>query len=409
MKSEVRRLGREDGVVVSAAQLKGDFAGDGFGDPALGGFTQHDGLRIEPAALVEQAAELAAIVPVLLDRVLVVNAGDEALVGDEEQGEAGRLVNAAALGLDDPVLNLIGHAQAMAATDAIGFKKKFDGVGELAAVEGDGKALFKADGDLFALDFDIVAPEGRAHDGNDDLDGSRKLLQVFCFVGCAEQVGVGGVGLLGGHLVGEAGALHVRGHLRAAAELVNESRVEPWLVDLEAGIDEQAVAVEALDIVAFKSGAVAPDLDVVLLHCGHQQGAGNGAADGSGVEVGHAGGGDVEGAGLERGDAFANQRAAAVDEAGLFGAVFESRARNSVVVGFVGLAQVSCVGVGNCALLLHPVQGGRGVEPAGEGNADFLPRGQRFENCGHACEPQRTSSFDVLKGHDFSRAVRRAK
>jgi hypothetical protein len=42
--------------------------------------------------------------------------------------------------------------------------------------------------------------------------------------------------------------------------------VEPGLVDLEAGIDEQAVAVEALDVVALEGGAVAPDVDVVLLH-----------------------------------------------------------------------------------------------------------------------------------------------
>ena len=273
----------------------------------------------------------------------------------------------------------------MAAADAIGFEKKLDGVVELPAVEGDGKALFKADGDLFALDFDIVAPEGRAHDGDDDLDRRRKMLQVFGFVGCAEDVGVGGVGLLGGHLVGEAVALHEGGHLGAAAELVDESGVEPGLVDLEAGIDEQAVAVEALDVVAFEGGAVAPDVDVVLLHGGDQHGAGDGAADGSGVEVGNAGGGDVEGAGLQRGDAFANERAAAVDEAGLFGAVFEGLARNRVVVGFVGLAEVGRVGVGDGALLLHPVQGGGGVEPAGEGNADFLADGQGFENYGHAC------------------------
>jgi hypothetical protein len=61
---------------------------------------------------------------------------------------------------------------------------------------------------------------------------------------------------------------------------------------------------------------------------------------------------------------------------------------NLVVVGFVGLAQVGRVGVGDGALLLHPVQGGGGVEPAGEGNADFLADGQGFENYGHAWEPQ---------------------
>ena len=56
--------------------------------------------------------------------------------------------------------------------------------------------------------------------------------------------------------------------------------------------------------------------------------------------------------------------------------VFEGLARNFVVVCFVGLAQVRRVGVRNGPLLPHPVQGGRGVEPAGESNADFLPRGQ---------------------------------
>ena len=73
---EVRRLRVQDGVVVAAAQLERDLAGDGLGDPALGGFAQHDGLRIEPAALIQQAAELAAVVAILLDGVLVVDAGD---------------------------------------------------------------------------------------------------------------------------------------------------------------------------------------------------------------------------------------------------------------------------------------------------------------------------------------------
>src|ERR1019366_4023175 len=108
-------------------------------------FAQHNRLRIEPAALIEQPAELAAIVAVLLDGVFVVDAGDEALVSDEEQGEAGRLVDAATLGLDDSILNLIGHAQPVAASDAIGFEKKGDGVAELAPVERDREALCKAD------------------------------------------------------------------------------------------------------------------------------------------------------------------------------------------------------------------------------------------------------------------------
>ena len=78
-----------------------------------------------------------------------------------------------------------------------------------------------------------------------------------------------------------------------------------------------------------------------------------------------------------------NERAAAVDEAGLFRAVLERLARDLVVVGLVGLAEVGGVGVRDRALLLHPVKRGAGVQPAGEGDADLLADGQGFENYGH--------------------------
>ncbi len=100
----------------------------------------------------------------------------------------------------------------------------------------------------------------------------------------------------------------------------------------------------------------------------------------------------MEGPRLQCGDAFANERAAAVDQAGLFGAIVEGRAWDGLVVGFVGLAKVGSIGVRDGALLLHPVQGGRSVQPAGEGDADFLPGGQRFENYGHAWENLSLSS-----------------
>ncbi len=260
-----------------------------------------------------------------------MDAGDEALVGDEEESEAGRLVDAAAFGFDDAVFDLVGHAETVAATDAVGFEHEGYGVGVFGAVEGDGETFFEADGDLFEFDGDVVAPEGGAHDGGDDLHAGGEEFEVLGFVGGAEDVGVGGVGLLGGHLVAEAGLGHEGGHLGAAAQLVDEGGVEPGLVDLEVGVDEEAVAVEALDVVAFEGGAVAPDVDVVFLHGGDEHGAGDGAADGGGVEVGDAGGGDVEGAGLEGGDAFADEGAAAVNETGFFSAVLEGFAWNLVV------------------------------------------------------------------------------
>ena len=179
-------------------------------------------------------------------------------------------------------------------------------------------------------------------------------------------------------------ALHIRGHLGSAAKFVDECGVEPGLVDLEAGIDQQAVAIEALDVVALIRRAVAPDVDFVLFHRGDEHGASDGAANRRGVEVRNASRRDVEGPGLQRGNAFAHQRAAAVDEPRLFRAILQRLARNRVVVGFVGLAQVGRVGVGKRALLLHPMQRGGGVKPARKSNANLLANGQRFENYGHA-------------------------
>ena len=91
----------------------------------------------------------------------------------------------------------------------------------------------------------------------------------------------------------------------------------------------------------------------------------------------------MEGAGLEGGEALADELGAAVDEAGLGGAVLKSGARDGVVVGLVGLAEVGGVGVRDGAFLLHPVQGGGGVEAAGEGDADLLAGGEMFEDVGH--------------------------
>src|SRR5690606_1516852 len=113
------------------------------------------GLGIEPAALVQQASQAQAIDAVLLDGVLVVDAGDQALVGSMQQRHARRLVDATALGLDDAVLDLVAHAQAVAPTDAVGLQHEFDQVVVLDAIEGYGTALVEAHRDLFGGNLDL--------------------------------------------------------------------------------------------------------------------------------------------------------------------------------------------------------------------------------------------------------------
>ena len=280
----------ENRVVVAAPKLDRHLAGDGARDPALGGLAQHHRLRVEPAPLIEQAAEPPAVLAVLLDRVFVVNARDEPFVGNEQQRQARRLVDAAALGFDDPVLDLIAHPEAMSAADAVGFEQHLDRIAKRHAVERDRLALLEANRDVLALDGHVVAPERDAHDRLDDHDAFVEVLEVLGFVRGAQDVRVGRVRLLDAHLVGEARPLHVLRHLLAAAEFVDERLVEPRLVDLQVRIGEQAVPIEPLDVVALERAAVAPDVHVVFLHGDDQERAGDGAAERRRVEVRHAGG-----------------------------------------------------------------------------------------------------------------------
>jgi hypothetical protein len=181
----------------------------------------------------------------------------------------------------------------------------------------------------------------------------------------------------------EALRAHELRHLGAPAEFVDEGLVEPGFVDLQRRVGEQPVAVETFDVVALVGRAVTPDVHLVLLHRRHQHRASDRAAQRRGVEIGHAGGRDVERAALQRRNAFGDELGAAVDQARLLGAVVQRLARNLVVVGLVGLAQVGGVGVGHGALAAHPDQRGAGVQPAGERDADLLAEGKVLQDGGH--------------------------
>ena len=383
MVRQVRALGGEDCVVLAAAQADGDLAGDGAADPALQALAQHQALRIEPAALVQQPTELAALRAVRVDRTLVVDAVDQALVGEEEQRHAGRLVDATALRLDDAVLDLVGHAEPVAAADRVGLHHEGDLVGELTAVDGDGPALVEADRHLLRLDRDGRVPVPHAHDRRDDVHRLGQELERLGLVCGAPDVGVGRVGLLGAVAVRQVVGDEPLAHLLAAAELVHELLVQPRLVDAQQRVDEQAVAVEPLDVVALVRRAIAPDRDVVIAHRGDEHRAGDRAAKRRGVEVRAATGADVERTALQRNEALADQLGATIDEARALGAVLQGTARDVVEVGLVVLAEVRGVRKRDAALVAHPRDGGRGVEAAGERDTDALTDGKRGEDVAH--------------------------
>ena len=175
------------------------------------------------------------------------------------------------------------------------------------AVDRDRAAGLEADGDVLGLDVHVGVPELHAHDRLDGLQRDVEVLERLRLVGGAPDVGVGGVRLLLAVAVGQVVLGEPLAHLGAAAELVHEVGVEPRLVDAQLGVGEQAVAVEPLDVVALEGRAVAPDVDAVLVHGADQHGAGHGAAERRGVEVGAAAGADVEGAAGHRGEALLDE------------------------------------------------------------------------------------------------------
>jgi len=101
--------------------------------------------------------------------------------------------------------------------------------------------------------------------------------------------------------------------------------VEPGLVDLEARIGQQAVAVEPLDIVAFIGWRPSPQMLTPSSFIGRDQHRAGHARDpsGVGVEVCGAAGRDMESAGLDGGDPFMDQLRAAIHQQGFFGAEAE--------------------------------------------------------------------------------------
>src|SRR5581483_3760116 len=149
-----------------------------------------------------------------------------------------------------------------------------------------------------------------------------------------------------------------------------------------AGVEHQAVAVEAFDVVALVRRAVAPDVDLVLAHGPHEVGPGDGSADRRGVEVRLAGRDDVERPALQGGEAFAGDRLPAVDDPGQLCAVGLGPFGDGVEVTLVVLADIGRVGVRDGALLAEPGDGDGGVEPAREGDADALADGDGRQN-GH--------------------------
>ncbi len=167
-----------------------------------------------------------------------MDGGQESLVGDVQEGESRRLIDAATLCFDDAVLDLVAHAETVATTDSIRFVHELDLRGELLAVECDRPAFAELDRDVFWCDGDGSVPVRDAHDRLDDVHRGGELFELLGFVRGTPDVGVRRVRLLGGIAIRQLLGGEERTHLRATAHLAHERRVQPGLVDPQARISE---------------------------------------------------------------------------------------------------------------------------------------------------------------------------
>src|SRR3546814_20724902 len=86
------------------------------------------------------------------------------------------------------------------------------------------------------------------------------------------------------HFVVEPRLAHIFGHVGAATQFIDEQLIQPRLVYFQVGIRQQTVTIEAFDVVTLIRAAIAPYIDVVLFHGGHQHGARDRAPYGRGID-----------------------------------------------------------------------------------------------------------------------------
>ncbi len=113
---------------------------------------------------------------------------EQPLVDDVKHRHPGSLVDAAALRVDDPILDLVAHPQPMASTDRVQLSEALECRPKLRAVHGDRHAARELHADLLGRNYLLAAPVGHSHDGLDDLHVLIEPLEILGLVRSPQHV-----------------------------------------------------------------------------------------------------------------------------------------------------------------------------------------------------------------------------
>mmetsp|Transcript_592 Transcript_592/g.1591 ORF Transcript_592/g.1591 Transcript_592/m.1591 type:complete len:458 (+) Transcript_592:194-1567(+) len=309
---------------------------------------------VEPAAIVDLVAHVLRQVLEEVRGAAVQHRLVEVGEGFAEELHARRLVHAPALGADDAVLERVGDAHTIAATDGVCLLDGIDRL-ELLTIDGHAAALNKLDGNLLHLVRRVLGPA--AHLGVDDGHGRLDGLEVLRFVREAREVGISGVLLLWTDEGLNVEGLEVGGHLRAAGKLLEKEGVTPRRVHLHARGEHVGVALEAHLVVSAARSAMREHSHLLLEHRLHEALARHEPANARGIPVSAI----VRGLGLDDVEAPVSHLVLQVDDDRVHAA--RGHALLHVLdVRLIGLAQIRGEGEDLAPSLYEALGHGLGVE-----------------------------------------------
>lgn len=115
-------------------------------------------------------------------------------VGNMQQCYFWSFINVVVFCFDNLVFNLVVYVQVVMIVDVVGFQYYFDVIGKGFIIQCYWMVLFKVYGDFFCRDFYVFVLEFYVYNWVDDFDVGVQEFEIFCFMGCVEYIGVGGVG-----------------------------------------------------------------------------------------------------------------------------------------------------------------------------------------------------------------------
>lgn len=214
-----------------------------------------------------------------------------------------------------------------------------------------------------------------SHDRFDEIHAIAQKLQILGLMGRTKHIGIRAICLLRAHSVGQLERCEVLTHFRTTTECVHELLIEPWLVDLQVRVRQDAITIETLDVISLVGAAIAEDVNAVFAHRANDGSGGHGPANRRGIEVLLAATAEMEGAALNGYQSLPRHGFPTVDQPCLDGAVSFGHRDDGCRIVLIGLSEICGITVDLDTLPREPSDSAPRVESTRKCDAHLGSRG----------------------------------